>query len=507
VSRAGPERQLGNTVMAGLASGGRPLDDATRAVLETGFGNDLAHVRVHDDGAAARSAAALNADAFSVGHDIVMGAGARAAGPRLLAHEVAHVLQRERGAGSAPATLATPREAEREAAAAGEAVAAGRTAEVGARIGAGVVARQEFGYSAKAETYTKDQIADIAAKSTSPADFKSRLFGGAVPDPYLFEFLKRKGFSAEKPPARAEQQAPASTPASGGSWWSTALAVAELGFTLIVGRTPGQVWDQAMAATVEPVLTIYGPSGMLDQAAQKVVDRAMGVDKPDEAYTTPAEHRKQLDAIISVGGFLFPELEVSPPAIRRPPTLVTSEGVVVSGGSATVTAGATVTIEEAGILAKTGGGLASSGGKGGGSSGGGDPSAGGPGRYVMDFEGGTNMSSEAGAYDVQVTKKKHAGLGYYVAGVQFDGFLNGVLIEAKYYLAGGRQASRIEDFDRHVGNALLKQARRQKAVAGQYPVVWKVADKPTADIVQQLFDKNRVRIRVDFEAPGFTKAK
>jgi hypothetical protein len=76
---------------------GRPLDEATRAALEPRFGYDFGHVRVHADATADRSARAAGARAFTSGRDIVFAADQYAphapAGRRLLAHELAHVVQ------------------------------------------------------------------------------------------------------------------------------------------------------------------------------------------------------------------------------------------------------------------------------------------------------------------------------------------------------------------------------------------------------------------------------
>jgi hypothetical protein len=80
-----------------LRSPGRPLDAATRAFMEPRFGHDFSQVRVHADPRAAKSARAVNAMAYVVGQDIVFDAGryapGRIAGRRLLAHELAHVVQ------------------------------------------------------------------------------------------------------------------------------------------------------------------------------------------------------------------------------------------------------------------------------------------------------------------------------------------------------------------------------------------------------------------------------
>jgi hypothetical protein len=80
-----------------LSSPGQPLDGATRGFMETGFGRDFSGVRVHTDQRAAESAQAVNALAYTVGTDIVFGAGRFSpesqAGRHLLAHELSHVVQ------------------------------------------------------------------------------------------------------------------------------------------------------------------------------------------------------------------------------------------------------------------------------------------------------------------------------------------------------------------------------------------------------------------------------
>jgi hypothetical protein len=84
-----------------LRSSGRPLDSATRSFMEPRFGHDFSRVRVHTSAAAADSAMAVNALAYTVGTDVVFGAGRydpeSASGRRLLAHELAHVVQQSRG--------------------------------------------------------------------------------------------------------------------------------------------------------------------------------------------------------------------------------------------------------------------------------------------------------------------------------------------------------------------------------------------------------------------------
>lgn len=80
-----------------LRAPGRPLDAQAKAFFEPRFGHDFSRVRIHADAKAAESARALHAKAYTVGREIVFGAGecARATdqGRRLLAHELTHVIQ------------------------------------------------------------------------------------------------------------------------------------------------------------------------------------------------------------------------------------------------------------------------------------------------------------------------------------------------------------------------------------------------------------------------------
>ena len=80
-----------------IKSSGQFLPKSSRAFFEPRFGQDFSQVRVHTDTKAAESARAVNAKAFTMGRNIVFGAGQYApgtsAGKRLLAHELTHVIQ------------------------------------------------------------------------------------------------------------------------------------------------------------------------------------------------------------------------------------------------------------------------------------------------------------------------------------------------------------------------------------------------------------------------------
>jgi uncharacterized protein DUF4157 len=83
--------------MDSVRGGGQPLDPALRHFFEPRLGQDFTGVKVHTDGAAAEAAQAISARAFTVGRDIVFGAGEwtpeTPSGRHLLAHELAHVVQ------------------------------------------------------------------------------------------------------------------------------------------------------------------------------------------------------------------------------------------------------------------------------------------------------------------------------------------------------------------------------------------------------------------------------
>ncbi len=76
-------------VHAALAAPGRPLSGTERAFFEPRLGHDFSHVRLLTDGLAATSARAVNARAYTVGEQVVLGEGV--ADHRVLAHELTHV--------------------------------------------------------------------------------------------------------------------------------------------------------------------------------------------------------------------------------------------------------------------------------------------------------------------------------------------------------------------------------------------------------------------------------
>ena len=82
------------------SGGGQPLDTTTRAFMEPRFGHDFSQVRVHTGARAAESAQAVNALAYTAGRNVVFGMGQyqpkTGEGKKLLAHELAHVVQQSK---------------------------------------------------------------------------------------------------------------------------------------------------------------------------------------------------------------------------------------------------------------------------------------------------------------------------------------------------------------------------------------------------------------------------
>jgi hypothetical protein len=89
--------ETANEISNVLSSSGSPLDSTTRQFIETRFGHDFSHVRLHTNTKAAESAQSLNARAYTMGNHIVFGSGEfrpdDPKGQKLIAHELTHVLQ------------------------------------------------------------------------------------------------------------------------------------------------------------------------------------------------------------------------------------------------------------------------------------------------------------------------------------------------------------------------------------------------------------------------------
>jgi hypothetical protein len=102
-----------------LRSPGEPLAASERAFMEPRFGYDFSSVRVHADAPAQAAASAVNAMAYTVGSHLVFASQKYAPhsrqGQRLLAHELAHVVQQSGRPMSAPACMVQRKEVDSDA--------------------------------------------------------------------------------------------------------------------------------------------------------------------------------------------------------------------------------------------------------------------------------------------------------------------------------------------------------------------------------------------------------
>ena len=92
-----------------LQGGGRPMPQGLLNMMESGFGQDFGHVRIHTDAEAADMSSSISAKAFTLGNDIYFNRGQfnpeTTEGQRLVAHELTHVVQGTGKVGRAPQAI------------------------------------------------------------------------------------------------------------------------------------------------------------------------------------------------------------------------------------------------------------------------------------------------------------------------------------------------------------------------------------------------------------------
>jgi hypothetical protein len=172
---------------------GRPLDAGIRTLMEARFRYDFGQVRIHADGAAAESARAVRARAYTLGSQVVFATGQyapeTAEGRQLIAHELVHVVQQ----GSVSAS-GLPRETgapgndrhERAAEAAADRFASGASLEAQTGVAsAGLQRAEDPGPAPAAQT---DQ--DVCAKQEN--------------DPESFSIQAAKHFLTEVDPSASQ---------------------------------------------------------------------------------------------------------------------------------------------------------------------------------------------------------------------------------------------------------------------------------------------------------------
>ncbi|MFC0288664.1 eCIS core domain-containing protein [Kaistia hirudinis] len=149
-------------------SGG--LEPGLRGDMERSFGADFCAVRLHSDAAAARTAGQYAAKAVTVGDNVYFGGGRYAPqsgeGRRLIAHELAHVVQQRRGGAAAPRSDGMG-DLERDAGRAADGAMGGGRAMVRLGSATGLAAEPEEPWYKRAIDKAKDVGSSVKDKATS----------------------------------------------------------------------------------------------------------------------------------------------------------------------------------------------------------------------------------------------------------------------------------------------------------------------------------------------------
>jgi hypothetical protein len=158
-----------------LGSPGQPLDPTTRAFFEPRFNHDFSNVRLHSDAKASESARKINALAFTVGQDVVLGAGQNIPGSHtweaLLAHELTHVVQ-QHGDGQMlepPAMSQSGDALEQEANAAAKRIMAGKHADASLATTNVAIQRQAPGEETEKKPAEKQEVGEVVTEGLKTA--------------------------------------------------------------------------------------------------------------------------------------------------------------------------------------------------------------------------------------------------------------------------------------------------------------------------------------------------
>jgi len=201
-------------VEAGLREPGRPLDQATRVRKEEQFQADLSGVRLHTGPSAKQAAAAVQARAFTVDQDIVIGEGG---GDSLtLDHELTHAVRnRQRASAGHPTgggfSMTRPDDSEeREAESNATRMRSGATSTV---VGEGAGHRSAGGDRAQAGA----RSAETAVQRAGPTDTAEEpVAEAAEPAPKGKEIIARLSRSIEQNTVQTTSKRNFFAP---GTWW------------------------------------------------------------------------------------------------------------------------------------------------------------------------------------------------------------------------------------------------------------------------------------------------
>lgn len=118
-----------------------------------------------------------------------------------------------------------------------------------------------------------------------------------------------------------------------------------------------------------------------------------------------------------------------------------------------------------------------------------------PGAWRGTMQGGRNMSAADSAYQRRVTGRS-AAKGYFVDDVEFDGFKNGKLLDAKNFTEVGRFMKDERYRLWYKGQDLLTQAKNQVRVADGFPIEWHVPSDGAKALLDQMMKTHNLPITV-----------
>jgi hypothetical protein len=103
-----------------------------------------------------------------------------------------------------------------------------------------------------------------------------------------------------------------------------------------------------------------------------------------------------------------------------------------------------------------------------------------------------SMSAQAAAYQARAAGT-NAGSAYVVNGVKFDGYMNGVLIDAKasYGQFVNANTGQFQPWF-NGANSMVKQAKNQLGVANGAPIQWRFAEESAANATRTLFQQRGI---------------
>lgn len=159
---AAPAMYLPRQISAVGCGAGAPLPPAVQLRLGQQFSADLSTVRVHTDDRARQATRGLSARALTRGNHILLGPGEQPTDLKLMAHEVAHVIQ-QRGGTSTPqhSGLSTDDRFEQEAERAASAAQSGGKVRIAERTGGARVQALRIPIISDAIDWIKDRVWEL----------------------------------------------------------------------------------------------------------------------------------------------------------------------------------------------------------------------------------------------------------------------------------------------------------------------------------------------------------